>query len=163
MELAPNEAQQANCAEQPQIFVAAWWRQLIYLLLFYLPGLGIGYIGIMSLSQQLTQPSTCTQPYSGTIAAIVMLLFGTGSFLLWLAILQEKIEVTSTSLTRTSILGRKSIPLADILGARCGIQGRGNTLLIIETKHGRRRMGMSLPTKAIEALADLLNSRVRTK
>jgi hypothetical protein len=145
------------CAEQSQIFVAARWRQLIYILLFYLPGLGIG---VMFLAQ-LTQSSIYTQQLSDSIVRVMMMLFGFGMFLLWLAILHEKMEVTATSLVRTSILGRKSIPLSDILSARCGIQGRGNTLLIIETKHGRRRMGLSLPTKTVKDLADLLNSRVK--
>lgn len=147
----------AEQAEQLQVFVASWWRQLLYILLFDLPALGMGMI-FLSL---LVERSTCPQTLSNTIVGVVGMLFGFGMFFLWLVIAHEKIVLTPTSLVRTSILGRKTIPLSDIVSARCGIQGRGNTLLVVETAHGRRRMGMSLPTKVINQLADLLNSRVK--
>ena len=157
MAFAHKPVDQVDLVERPKVFVAGWWRHLLYILVLYLPAIGIGVFGLSALRQQ----STFSRPMSDKILLAVIMLVGFGLFLLWLALLGEKIEVTATSLVRTSILGRKSIFLSEILNARCGIQGRGNTLLVVETRHGRRRrMGMSLPTKKIEELADLVNSRV---
>lgn len=128
---------------------------MIYIVVLELPGLVIGMTFLLSL----IRPSHSPQSLPDIVVSVLIMLVGFGVFALWVALVHEKIEVDATYLVRTSILGRKCIPLSEILSARCGTQGRGNTLLIVETKHGRRRMGMSLPTKTIQDLAELLNSR----
>jgi hypothetical protein len=95
---------QVALVERLKVFVAAWWRRLLYILVLYLPPLAIGAIGLSGLMQQ----SILSRHLSDNIALAVIMLFGFGLSLLWLAILGEKIEVTATSLVRTSILGRKA-------------------------------------------------------
>lgn len=150
-----SEGSIAEQGDQGQVFIASWWRQLLYVLFLDLPPLGVGMMFLSLLAER----STCSQETPNIIFGVAGTVIAFGIFFLWVATCHEKIVLTPTELVRISVLGRKGIPLSEIVSARCGFQGRGNTLLVVETTRGRRRMGMSLSTKEINELAEILNSR----
>ena len=70
----------------------------------------------------------------------------------------ERIIITNNSVIRKNLLGTTDLPLKDIWSAKLGFVGRGNTVLIVDAKNHKYRMGMAFPNKTINEMAELISN-----
>ena len=127
-------------------FVPSWQRKILFGVVLLLPPIMFIYFGGLIL---IRRPSDY-------VGGLFLIIVGVMALLFWYNLLYERIIITTDLVIRKNLIGTIELPLRDIWSAKLGFVGRGNTVLIVDVKNRKYRMGMAFPNKTINEMAELI-------